>query len=151
MLKTIMKTIVSASFCFVAIAPASAAPMTVQKPAIQNSAEADVVQIRHERRGFYRDRDRGYYNGHRGYREQRRGYRQYNGFWFPPAAFSFGIIIDGANRGGSHIRPGYTNPQHISWCHNRYRSYDQRSNTFQPNHGPRRECRSPYYLGSRSL
>jgi len=39
-----------------------------------------------ERRGDYH-----YYNGHRGYRERHRGYRYYNGFWFPPAAFSFGF------------------------------------------------------------
>jgi len=43
------------------------------------------------------------------------------------------------------VRPGSSNPQHVSWCNAKYRSYDVRSNTFQPYNGPRRECRSPYY------
>ncbi|MDP3898883.1 MAG: BA14K family protein [Mesorhizobium sp.] len=33
---------------------------------------------------------------------------------------------------------------HEDWCAWRYRSYDVRSDTFQPHHGPRRYCRSPY-------
>ncbi|MGI9353128.1 MAG: BA14K family protein [Rhizobiaceae bacterium] len=32
----------------------------------------------------------------------------------------------------------------MDWCYRRYRSYDSRSDTFQPYHGPRRRCRSPY-------
>jgi len=58
---------------------------------------------RDHRRFDRHDRDRGrhnlfqrrgsnyYFNGHRGYRERHRGYRLYNGFWFPPAAFSYGF------------------------------------------------------------
>lgn len=34
---------------------------------------------------------------------------------------------------------------HINWCYNRYRSYRDFDNTFQPYHGPRRQCISPYY------
>lgn len=33
---------------------------------------------------------------------------------------------------------------HIAWCYDRYRSYRQWDNTFQPYHGPRRQCWSPY-------
>ena len=33
---------------------------------------------------------------------------------------------------------------HQGWCSARYRSYDPASDTFQPNHGPRRHCVSPY-------
>lgn len=33
---------------------------------------------------------------------------------------------------------------HVAWCGGRYRSYDAHTNTFQPYHGPRRVCRSPY-------
>lgn len=145
MLKTLMKTLVSASFCLATIAPVAAAPVMMQKPGVQISGGIDVVQIRHNKRGFYRQQQRGFYNGHPGYRQPRPGYRRYNGFWFPPAAFSFGVIIGGSNRNGSHVRPGYTNPQHVRWCSNKYRSYRQRDNSFQPYHGPRRECRSPYY------
>ena len=137
MLKTFMKTLVSASFCLATVAPVAAAPVMMQKPSVQIAGETNVVQIRHQNQGFY--------NGHRGFRQKRRGYRQHNGFWFPPAAFSFGVIIGGGQRGSSHVRPGYTNPQHVRWCNNKYRSYRQRDNSFQPYHGPRRECRSPYY------
>ena len=33
---------------------------------------------------------------------------------------------------------------HVSWCYNRYRSYRSWDNTFQPYHGGRRACYSPY-------
>ena len=33
---------------------------------------------------------------------------------------------------------------HVSYCYGRYRSYRESDNTFQPYHGPRRQCRSPY-------
>ena len=48
-------------------------------------------------------------------------------------------------------RPRYYRPRaeyvpsaHVRWCLNRYRSYDVRTDTFQPNRGPRRYCVSPY-------
>lgn len=34
---------------------------------------------------------------------------------------------------------------HYRWCDLKYRSYRYRDNTFQPYHGPRKQCRSPYY------
>ena len=33
---------------------------------------------------------------------------------------------------------------HVEWCLVRYRSYDAHSDTWQPYHGPRRFCLSPY-------
>ena len=33
---------------------------------------------------------------------------------------------------------------HVQWCYNRWRSYRSSDNTYQPNHGPRRLCVSPY-------
>jgi hypothetical protein len=33
---------------------------------------------------------------------------------------------------------------HVEWCAQRYRSYDVRTDTYQPYHGPRRFCRSPF-------
>tara|TARA_R110002020_G_scaffold136630_30_gene304952 strand:- start:482 stop:961 length:480 start_codon:yes stop_codon:yes gene_type:complete len=159
MLKTLMKTMISVSFCFAAIVPASAAPMMLQKPAVERAGSSNlVIQVesgkhgkmyrnnRNNRRGFYRHNNRGYYNGHRGYRQQRRGYRRHNGYWFPPAAFALGAIVGGAlNNSSPATRPGYTNPQHVRWCYNKYRSYRDYDNSFQPYHGPRRVCRSPYY------
>jgi hypothetical protein len=34
---------------------------------------------------------------------------------------------------------------HVNWCYHRYRSYRAWDNSFQPYHGPRRQCRSPYW------
>jgi hypothetical protein len=71
-------------------------------------------------------------------------------------------IINGANR----RRPVYSAPapvyvapaphhapvyaglpqQHYNWCYNKYRSYHQASNTYQPYGGyPRTQCRSPWW------
>lgn len=33
---------------------------------------------------------------------------------------------------------------HVRWCHARYKSYRAWDNTWQPYHGPRRQCASPY-------
>lgn len=93
------------------------------------------------RRGFYRQGNYAYYNGHRGYRERRPGYRHHNGWWFPPAAFIAGAIVGGAIS-GSH-GPVHSDA-HLRWCYDRYRSYRASDNTFQPYQGPRRQCVSPY-------
>ncbi|WP_346894710.1 BA14K family protein [uncultured Roseibium sp.] len=106
---------------------------------------------RHHRsnRGFYRHNGRAYYNGHRGYRHQRRGYRRYNGWWFPLAAFTLGTIIGPGYNYPSYpsypnYRPRGLSQAHYNWCHRKYRSYRAYDNTFQPYHGPRKACRSPY-------
>ena len=163
MLQTMMKTVIAASFCVAALAPAGAAPLMVQKPAVQITGANSLVDVqyrdrqrlynyreyrerrRDNRRGFYRHNNRGYYNGHRGYRNHRRGYRQHNGFWFPPAAFALGAIIGGAIDNGRVVRPGSMNPQHVRLCHQKYRSYRASDNTFQPYHGPRKQCRTRYF------
>lgn len=144
MLRFVTRILVSASFCLAALAPAAALPVMPLKPVLAQPASVDVVDVHYKRSGYYRHNKRHYYNGHRGYRHHRHGYRHYNGYWFPPAAFSFGIII-GRSAGGHGVRPGYTHPRHVRYCYNRYRSYRQYDNTFQPYHGPRRQCRSSYY------
>ena len=86
-----------------------------------------------------------YWNGQRGYPDHRRGYRYHNGYWFPEAAFLGGVIV------GSTINqpgPAYGNnnayDNHVRWCEHRYRSYRLSDDTFQPYHGPRLRCSSPY-------
>lgn len=135
------------------VVPATAAPVFVpQAPAVSS----DVIQVqdraRTERRWDRNDRrDRGrferrgnqaYYNNHRGYRQYRPGYRQYNGYWFPPAAFIMGAIIGGAM---SNQQPVVRmSAQHVRWCQDRWRSYRVSDNSYQPYNGPRRQCRSPF-------
>lgn len=97
----------------------------------------------------------GYYNGHRGYRNYHPGYRRHGDFWFPPAAFALGAIVGGAIAAPSYdygpryyerrVVPSYDGGSaHVRWCYDRYRSYRASDNTFQPYHGPRQQCWSPY-------
>lgn len=102
---------------------------------------SDVTDVQYRsRRGYYRDGDVRYYNGHRGYRHDRPGYRYHRGWWFPLAAFGAGAVI-----GGALAQPPvrYGN-RHVEWCYDRYRSYRAYDNTYQPYNGPRRQCYSPY-------
>jgi len=130
--------------------PANAAPYQTLQMTGASNAELVNAQYRgrdNDRRGdrnrFERRGNDYYFNGYRGNRDRRPGYREYNGYWFPPAAFIFGAIIGGAianqNRGGVSLSNA-----HIEWCNDRYRSYRSSDNTFQPYNGPRQQCVSPY-------
>lgn len=44
----------------------------------------------------------------------------------------------------SYYRVGGRASAHVNWCYAHYRSYRAWDNTFQPYHGPRRACISPY-------
>lgn len=35
--------------------------------------------------------------------------------------------------------------RHVAWCHDRFKSYRQWDNSFQPRKGPRAPCLSPYH------
>ncbi|MCV0395153.1 MAG: BA14K family protein [Rhizobiaceae bacterium] len=161
-LKSSLCTAIAMTFALGSATPVAAAPVVgvPQAP----SVSADIVQVqsrrdRGERRREWR-RDRAdrrrdrrearferrggvpYYRGHRGYRDRRPGYRQYNGFWFPPAAFIAGAIIGGATAGRPVARR--YGDAHVRWCYDRWRSYRASDNTYQPYNGPRRQCVSPY-------
>ena len=99
---------------------------------------------RRAHRDWQRRGDHYYYRGHRGYRHHRPGYRQYNGWWFPPAAFIAGAIVGGAIANDPPVQYRPRGNAHVQWCYDRYRSYRASDNTFQPYNGPRRQCRSPY-------
>ncbi|UDL90272.1 BA14K family protein [Mesorhizobium sp. PAMC28654] len=151
----------SISFAATAAIPAEAAPIFVPQAPIVTPSDIQAVDFnpqlknRHFRgnrnsgghRNFNGNRNfgnrgngGGYWNGHRGYSYYRPGYQRHGDYWFPLAAFAAGAVISGAivnseqNRGNSHVQ----------WCYDRYRSYRASDNTFQPNNGPRQQCRSPY-------
>jgi hypothetical protein len=141
---------IALSLAFSVSAPAVAAPLSMPTSPVLSS---DIVNVeyrsdrrkghknsRRSRRDGFRHSDNGaYFNNHRGYRERRRGYRQHNGFWFPPAAFLAGAIINNAVNNGDYGDP------HYRWCNEQYRSYRNWDNSFQPyGGGGRRECDSPY-------
>jgi len=120
------------------VVPAYAFP-SVSAPKIEAS---QVQEVRHRDRWHgdrhWRDRDR--YYGHRHYRRHRHG----------NAGAIIGGLAAGAIIGGAIAsqQPRYYRSggnAHVRWCYDRYRSYRASDNTFQPYHGPRRSCRSPYY------
>jgi hypothetical protein len=129
--------------------------MPMPQPQVKAETDSQIVKVRGERRvwrhhrqarGFkahnrpahaWRSHHGRYHNwrGHRGYRAWRPGYRHYGGYWYPPAAFSVGIVVGPRLHGGN---------RHVRWCRNQYMSYRASDNTFQPYHGPRARCVSPY-------
>lgn len=164
----LMATAIAASFALASAVPVAAAvyfPMPPKSdPVIENVAYRGYVHrpvhvhpnVRYHPNVHYHPNVRyhpnahihpvargAYYNGYHGYRDYRPGYRHYNGWWYPAGAFVGGAIV------GSAIasQPTYVEPSgnaHVQWCYNRYRSYRASDNTFQPNSGPRQQCRSPY-------
>ena len=149
----ILATSLSVSFAAAAM-PANAAQMFVPQPA-STSSDVQTVDYKpwmknHRNRNFSGNRtfsrnsgNSVYWNGHRGYREYHRGYRRHGDNWFPLAAFATGALITGAIINSENNRV-YEGNAHVQWCYDHYRSYRSSDNTFQPNYGPRRECRSPY-------
>ncbi|WP_075290020.1 BA14K family protein [Pararhizobium arenae] len=153
-LSKLIPAALSAVFLITSVAPSQAFTSIPVPTKAERVSDVQTVQYRRDRdrdrdyrRGYYRNGGRYYYNGHRGYRYSRPGYRQYNGAWFPLAAFATGAIIGGAV---AQPRPVYPAPSysgggsHAQWCANRYRSYRAYDNTFQPYNGPRQQCYSPY-------
>ncbi len=75
-------------------------------------------------------------------RDDRRSYRRHHRdrYWGGP-----GIILNFSAPAYRYRAPRtrYAN-SHVEWCYARYRSYRAWDNTYQPNHGRRRQCISPY-------
>lgn len=168
----LMAATVAASFALSAIVPVNAAPIIAPRADADNgivkvqtrgiieqwqqpghhrqyreNREWNRPGIRPDRRarnGGYWNNGGYYYNGHQGYRHRRPGYRNYNGWWFPAGAFVAGAIIGNAIQAApAPVYRGNTSA-HVEWCYNRYRSYREYDNTFQPYNGPRQQCYSPY-------
>lgn len=140
-LSSVLCTSLALSFAAASALPVAAAPVFVPKAPEANVNVDNIQYKRAQRNRFERRGGTAYLNGHRGYRQWRRGYRQHNGFWFPAGAFITGLIIGGVLDNQPVVRSGSA---HVRWCQNRWRSYDARSDTYQPNYGPRRVCVSPY-------
>lgn len=141
MFRKLLKTgmagcLATATLCASFTLPANALPIA---PKINSTAQNGLVTDAQVRFDFYFRGGRPYYNGHRGYRYRRPGWRRYNGWWFPPNAF-------GVYRPRRYAPPPRgLSRAHYRYCYNRYRSYRAYDNTFQPYHGRRRQCRSPYW------
>ena len=107
----------------------------------------------------------GHWNGggNWGGRHYRHGYRHgYGHNYYNNSGIYLGLGLGALGYGlgygsGYYHYPYYNEPiyrprrayrgvasNHVEWCYNRYRSYRAWDNTFQPYHGPRQECYSPY-------
>lgn len=102
-------------------------------------------------RPHYDDRHRydRRYHGDR-YRSPRGAYRHRytDGYYYANPWWVLGL---GAAIAVEPVRPGRVRPiaparsqAHVAWCFDRYRSYNQRSDTFTGYDGVVRPCRSPY-------
>ncbi|SCB56236.1 BA14K-like protein [Rhizobium aethiopicum] len=101
-----------------------------------------------DRRRYYGDRR--YYRDRHYYRDDRYGWdRRYDRRW--RRHDNTGAIIGGLAAGAiigsiiaSQPRAAYRSraySSHAEYCYARYRSYRAWDNTYQPNYGPRRQCR----------
>jgi hypothetical protein len=132
------------------VVPAAASPL-VSPPRLE--AKQSLIQVGNRCRRCYRHnsnrhhRNRHYSN--RYYKNRRYNYRRHNnrkyynyGWWGVPG----GVFFGGAFVGSTLYQPYYRSyaNDHVAWCYRRYRSYRASDNTFQPYHGPRRPCLSPY-------
>ncbi len=109
------------------------------------SSETTVIEVQSRR---VRRNRRGIRRGVRP-RSRRRGRRSNRA---AVAAGIAGAIIGGAiianeraRRDRRRVRRVRRDDAHVNWCYDRYRSYRERDNTYQPYSGRRRQCISPYY------
>ncbi|NEI72931.1 BA14K family protein [Rhizobium lusitanum] len=130
--------IVSLAAGLSSILPAYAFPIA-ELPITQQS---DVIQVRnYGHHGGHIWHGHGHYN--HGYSRYNRGYGGYRGYDHDGNAgaiiggLAAGAIIGGVLASQSHYNGG----THAQSCANRYRTYRASDNTFQPNSGPRVQCR----------
>ncbi|WP_375703199.1 BA14K family protein [Bartonella sp. AD13SXNS] len=104
-------------------------------------------------------------NGFKGYHDYRRGYVKYkDNWWYPEAAFvtsphlstqgaSLKVVSDtkreflASSSEKLEKKEPWMLKQHIESCRVRYRSYNKNDNSFQPFHGPRKQCLSHFFKG----
>ncbi|WP_042995530.1 BA14K family protein [Bartonella quintana] len=101
-------------------------------------------------------------NGFKGYRHYRRGYRKYSDdWWYPKTAFvafphlntkhvPLKAILASKKMlliSSSEKKEPWMLKQHVDSCRARYRSYNKNDNSYQPFHGPRKQCLSHFFKG----
>lgn len=107
---------------------------------------SEVKQVNHRKRRWHR---RHFHRHHRHHRRPSTGFYFEFGTGRPP------VVVRPPHYAPPrvyvrprHVAPRYAGPlpvAHVRWCYSRYRSYRDWDNTFQPYHGPRKQCRSPYW------
>ncbi|MBO6716765.1 MAG: BA14K family protein [Rhizobiaceae bacterium] len=82
----------------------------------------------------------------RHYRHHRRHHDRGGGIYFDFGNGSFSLTVPPRRYDNRryYSYPRSSASAHVRWCYARYKSYRHWDNTFQPYHGPRRQCFSPY-------
>lgn len=99
-------------------------------------------------------------NGFKGYHNYRRGYRKYkDNWWYPEEAFvmlshpetkhvPLKVVSDEKRvflTSSLEKKQPWMIKKHIESCQARYRSYNKNDNSYQPFHGPRKQCLSRFF------
>ncbi len=124
-------------------APAAASPLgpSIRTAASRPSPDVELVGARYRSNCAYdyRCRQPYRYRNNGGNRYYYRRYpRVYPRYYIGPAYPAYRYVAPRRYYGRGPVSA------HVAWCYNRYRSYRAWDNTFQPYHGPRRQCWSPY-------
>ena len=140
---------------------ASAVTLQTQQPALQTENSSLRIEVRDHRRGNgghnnYRRGNNNYnhYDRHRhgnrcgdwsnNCRYRHGGYYYQNPWWLLGAGVALGGALSyNDDYYGGRGSGAYGN-EHVSWCLNRYRSYNPRRNTWVSYSGYVRQCVSPY-------
>lgn len=129
---------ISLMTAFAGISPAAAFPVSAP-PIVQKSDVVNVQYSEYRHRGRHNG-DRGRYQRGRGYDRHGdrgyRGYRRHNNTGAIIGGLAAGAIIGGIVAGSRN-----NGSSHAQSCANRYRTYRASDNTYQPNNGPRVQCR----------
>nr|WP_246727764.1 BA14K family protein [Chelativorans sp. Marseille-P2723] len=139
----------AAAMAFPVIAPAPAAAAPIHRaPSIAADNATHAIDVQYRERRHYRPH-RAYprhrhYRPHRHHAPRYRVYRRDNSAAALLGGLAAGAIIGGVLSSQSKAAPVHRADAHVQWCLSRYRSYDVRTDTFQPYNGPRRYCISPY-------
>jgi BA14K-like protein len=165
-----MRRLISAICAATLFASANAVPARAVPPIAPPPIEVNdlVVQAKYKCRDCSRSRSshrrghssRKYYGNNHHYkknynkhynkkyyakrRHKNYNYHSNNRYWDDDDDYWWGVpgVFLGAAILGSTLYA--SNNSHVGWCYKRYRSYRASDNTFQPYHGPRRRCVSPY-------
>ena len=140
---------------------ASAVTLQAQQPALKTETSSLLTEVKDHRRDN-RGRNK-YYQGknhYKSYNRHRHGNRcsswsnncryRYGGYYYqnPWWLLGAGIALGGAlaydNDYNDNRYYGGYDDDHVSWCLNRYRSYNARRNTWVSYSGHVRQCISPY-------
>jgi hypothetical protein len=132
-------------------APAAATPLVgfsraAVAPAIAD-ASSNIVNVNHRRRCYdgwcgKRYGRYNYWNDDWRYRRYHRPYIRRH--IYPQFYFGLGVPAYRYYAQPRRYYRGGGSSAHVAWCYDRYRSYRAWDNTYQPYHGPRRLCWSPF-------